>query len=120
MTARTQPNRLGQYADVRPILDEALASGGGRYTLPTHGEAVNWRHRAYRFRKLFATLYGEGKESPYDRVSMRKLGPDDCTVVLTITQVRGVFEPTGEDAPAIDDELLDFAKGLAKQIEGET
>lgn len=117
---RTQPNRLGQYADVRPILDEALASGGGRYTLPSHGEAVNWRHRAYRFRKLFATLHGEGKESPYDRISMKKLGPDDCTVVLTVASIRGVFEPAGEaTASPIDDDLMNFAQDLAKQIEGE-
>jgi len=113
---RSQPNRLGQYSDVRPILDEALASGGGRYTLSTHGEAVNWRHRAYRFRKLYATLLGEGKESPYDRISMRKLDHDSCTVILTVARIRGVFEPAGEAAVEIDDDLMTFAQGLAQEL----
>lgn len=124
-TPRTRPNRLGQYADVKEILDQCLQSNGGTYTLPTHGKAVHWRHRAYRFRKLFAETLGPKQMSPYDRLTMPVVPSDSCDVVIRSQTVTGTFVPNissiepmlevarGED----DDPLLAIAADIASKIE---
>lgn len=122
---RARPNRLGMYEDVKRILDAALATGGGTYTLASHGLAVNWRHRAYRFRKLYATIHGEDKMSPYDRLTFKAVEADSSTVTIALMgeSQAGVFTPRegGDplDISVPDEDLLIFAESLKKKIEGE-
>lgn len=119
---RAPANRLGMYADVREVLDVALRHDGGQYNCAAHGDAVHWRQRAYRFRKLFAQLNGEKKESPYDVIVMPRIPDDSSTVVIKIRRQVGLFvpnsaEPTGGDI-FMDDELFDEAAALAARLEG--
>lgn len=114
---RTRPNRLGMYADVREILDEALRSNGGELTLATHGAAVHWRHRAYRFRKLYADTVAA--DSPYDRLTFLKIPEDSSTVVIRVIQTTGTFVPAQAPAPTAEDEsddLLKAALDLSKDL----
>jgi hypothetical protein len=125
---RPVANRLGMYDDVRQILDAALSSGGGRFDLPTHGLAVHWRQRAYKFRKLYAQTLASDDSfsmSPYDRLTMPRIEDDSSTVVINVREVIGTFVPNREptvpvDVPVPGDELFEVAAGLAKKIrEGE-
>ena len=52
------PNTIETYEDIRLVMDNVLAQGGGSYVLPSQKEAVFWRKRAYKFRKL-ANAQGE-------------------------------------------------------------
>lgn len=116
----SKSNRLGIYADVREVLDQALASGGGAFECANHGAAVHWRQRAYKFRKLYAETLGPKVMSPYDILVLPRLAPDSATVHICIRQTAGVFRPNNTDAaPTMDDPLFDVAAELAKRIEGE-
>lgn len=121
----TKVNRLGMFADIREVLDSALAHGGGEFECPTHGAAVQWRHRAYQFRKHYAEVLGPKAMSPYDVLVLPRLGPEDCVVRINIRQAAGVFRPAGpalsssETLPLNDDELMQAAAALAARIEGE-
>lgn len=114
---KPRPNRLGMYADVRSILDSALAAGGGEYECPDHGSAVHWRQRAYRFRKLYAETISP-RESPYDAIVMPR--PQENIVRLTVRTQVGVFRPAEGQADGVfeEDPLLEEALALAKKIEG--
>lgn len=124
MRTRTQANRLGMYDDIRQILDAALASGGGEFVLPNHGQAVHWRQRAYKFRKLYAQTLASDDSfsmSPYDKLTMPQIPDDSSTVVIKIREVVGTFTPNREpyiptDVPVPGDELFEAAKGIAKKI----
>lgn len=123
MSRAPRSDRLGMYSDVKQILDAALAAGGGEYSLPTHGKAVHWRQRAYKFRKLFAEVHHARDMSKYDSIVMPRIEPHETTVRFQIRHVEGEFKPAA-GAPVNfdagpDDDLLDFASSLAKQIEGE-
>lgn len=111
-------NRLGMYADVRTILDQALAAGGGSYTLATHGEAVHWRQRAYRFRKLFAEILGPDEPSPYDSIIMTRVDAESSTVDISIRRLTGTFTPSAEPVfiPQVGDELFDIAQEFAAKL----
>lgn len=128
MRTRSVANRLGMYDDVRQILDAALASGGGKFDLPTHGLAVHWRQRAYKFRKLYAQTLASDDSfsmSPYDRLTLPQIPDDSSTVVINVREVIGTFTPNREPyepsaVPVPGDELFDVAAGIAKKIaEGE-
>jgi hypothetical protein len=116
---KDKPNRLGMYADVREILDAALAAGGGEVELPTHGEAIHWRQRAYKFRKMYAELVEIN--SPYDQLSFRD--PGAGAVIQIVAAGKAVkFRPAqGEtplaSAPEINDPLFDIAKSIADKLE---
>ena len=124
MRTKTVANRLGMYADVRQILDAALASGGGSFELPSHGLAVHWRQRAYKFRKLYATMLASDDSfsmSPYDRLTLPRIDDDSCTVVINVREIIGTFTPNREPqdvayVPVPGDELFDVAAGIAKKI----
>lgn len=124
MKTKTPANRLGMYDDVRAILDAAMQSGGGSLELPSYGQAVHWRQRAYKFRKLYAEILAQDKSlamSPYDRLTLPKIALDDCTVVIRVREAIGTFTPNREpytpvDMPVIGDDLLDAAKSIAKKI----
>lgn len=102
-------NRLNLYSDVRQILDAALVSGGGSYTLATPGQAVNWRQRAYKFRKEYARVHGI---SPYDEMYLPRLEPDSATVEIKFRKPAGIFVGAGgksahdEAAEALRSKLL--------------
>lgn len=117
-TLKPRPNRLGMYADVREVLDAALASGGGSYALATDGAAIHWRQRAYRFRKMFAEGLPPHELSPYDALMMPKIVEGSATVVIKMQAPRGTFVPNfaPADIPATDD-LLDEALALAEKLE---
>jgi len=112
-------NRLGMYADVRQILDAALSAGGGSYQCDSHGQAVHWRQRAYKFRKLYAETIGLNEESPYDQIVMPRVAEAETTVSIHIRRQVGVFMPAAEPAPAnilLGDDLFDIAKGIADKL----
>ena len=120
MTIRPRPNRLGMYTDVFEVLDAALASNGGSYTLPSHGKAVNWRHRAYRARKLWAEVHGANKLSKYDKLTMPKVPEESATVIIRFISQAGTFIPNEPGSEVVkDDPLFDIARNLADKIEGE-
>lgn len=124
MRTKTIANRLGMYDDVRQILDAALTSGGGQFDLPSHGMAVHWRQRAYKFRKLYAqTLAADDSfsMSPYDRLTMPQIPDDSSTVVINVREVVGTFTPNREpyaptDVPVPGDDLFEVAKGIAEKV----
>ena len=124
MRTRTVANRLGMYDDVRQILDAALSSGGGRFDLPTHGLAVHWRQRAYKFRKLYAQTLASDDSfsmSPYDRLTLPRIEEDSSTVIINVREVIGTFTPNREptevaEVPVPGDELFDVAKDIAAKI----
>jgi hypothetical protein len=105
---------------VREILDAALASGGGQVELPTHGEAVHWRQRAYKFRKLYAQTV---PHSSYDQLSLRDPGAG-CVVEIRKAGQLAKFSPAqGEAAIAVpeptNDPLFDLAKSIADKLDGD-
>ena len=112
------------YDDVRQILDAALAAGGGSFELPSHGLAVHWRQRAYKFRKLYAqTLAADDSfsMSPYDKLTMPQIPDDSSTVVINVREVIGTFTPNRESYQPVEvsvpgDELFDVAKDIARKI----
>lgn len=109
-------NRLGMYSDIRAVLDEALTSGGGTLECATHGAAVHWRQRAYRFRKLFAETIAA--ESPYDTLVLPRC--DTNVVRIELRRSAGQFIPAHAPTPPPEDDIFDFAAALAKRIdEGE-
>lgn len=115
----TKSNRLGMYADVREVLDSALAHGGGTFQCPSHGAAVHWRQRAYRFRKLYAETLGPTKMSPYDVLVLPRLAHDSAEVAITIRQTAGVFKPANDGlASTSNDDLLQAAEDLRRRLEG--
>jgi hypothetical protein len=128
MRTKAISNRLGMYDDVRQILDAALASGGGEFALTTYGQAVHWRQRAYKFRKLYAETLASDKSlamSPYDRLTMPRIDEGSNVVVIKVREIVGTFTPNREpynavEVPVAGDDLFDVARDIAAKIkEGE-
>jgi hypothetical protein len=106
---------LGQYEDVRKVLELALANGGGRYVLDSAKATFRWRQRAYMYRKLLREelvakreQFGTSTITPYDSLLITLSG--NC-VIITISAPSGVFETlsgevvstdTASDSTAID------------------
>lgn len=103
--------RLNLYADVKHVLDEALASGGGQYVLATYGAAVHWRQRAYKFRKAYAA---ENAASPYDALTFPRIDEGTCTVKIEVNKPKGLFV-ANEAAPNFDTD----AEALAAKLRGD-
>jgi hypothetical protein len=119
---------LGQYSDVRAVLDAAIAAGGGRYTLKSRGAAIHWRARAYAFRKLLQRLQDEANlipgiavNTPYDgmmlTIAKDKDDPKfahllederDRTVIIHPIRVVGVLTDT-------DGNVIDVTKQQKKE-----
>lgn len=116
---KPRPNRLGMYADLSPILDAALVSGGGSYTLPSYGAAVHWRQRAYKFRKLYAETMGG--MSKYDRLTLPRIEDGTSVVTIKLSAPKGLFTPNESPAlaPFAEDELFGAAEEFAKKLGGE-
>lgn len=125
MRTKTIANRLGMYDDCRQILDAALQSGGGEFKLPTYGQAVHWRQRAYQFRKLYAQTLASDDSfsmSPYDRLTMPRIEEGTSTVVIRVREIIGEFKPNREPSKASEvavpgDALFDVAKSIRDKIE---
>lgn len=117
----SRANRLGMYADVRHVLDQALAAGGGTFQCGTPGAAVHWRQRAYKFRKLYAETLGPKGVSQYDTLVIPRLKPGSAEIELQIRQMTGTFTPANDvpQVPTDNDELLAEAVALAQRIGGE-
>jgi hypothetical protein len=111
-------NRLGMYADLQPILDAALAAGGGSYTLENYGQAVHWRQRAYRFRKLYAETVS--MVSKYDQLTLPRIEEGSSTVHIRMNVPKGTFA-AAQVAPVFepfDDDLESEAEAFAKRLAG--
>ncbi len=108
-------SRLGQFDDVRLILDAALASNGGEVELPTHGEAVHWRQRAYRFRKMFAETISA--ISPYDKLSFPRIEEGSRKVIIKVGVTNAIFTPANTTFTPVpeDDPVLQAALEVAKK-----
>jgi len=107
-------SRLSQFFDVKQVADQALAAGGGTYTLPTHGDAVHWRQRFYRFRKAW---HKEFADPAYDSIILRRVAEGSATVHIEIQRVLGNFVPAGESQPSAD--LFAEAELFAKKLNGD-
>lgn len=117
--ARKATQRLSLYQDVQAILDQALVAGGGEVTLPNYGQAVHWRHRAYKFRKMYAE---STTNSPYDLLSFKKVEEGSCIVRIVKSAQPALFTPATGETPVTAqeekaDELLSAALDLAKDLD---
>lgn len=126
---------LAAYADIRQVLDMALAQGGLRTTHKNKAAAITWRHRAYKFRRKFldwtaASLERQGvhaiPSTPYDLMRL-VITPENPLVVeiypdrqqIVMTDMKGnpieaanlpsvsVHTPT-----ELDEEIRKVAEGL--------
>jgi len=121
----TLSNQLSSYADVQIVFDKAIELQGGKYRFQTRGDAVRWRQRAYKFRKLLDEQ--PFAANPYrDLVLRLTKDPSDTTVEITIGHVEGEFlDPKGKKVKLpkklveeiqVDDTLFDEAKKLAEEL----
>lgn len=107
-----------KFADVKAILDQALSSGGGIFTALTPGQAVQFRQRAYTFRKAFREAC-KTEVSPYDRITLRKLEPGETAVRIDFIVQKGTFTPNEPSAPTpdpSDDLFLGEALALRERL----
>jgi len=122
---------LGAYADIRPVLDAAIARRGGHYILPTAQAAIRWAQRAYYYRTLLREqsrlrLGIEGIEptTPYDEIKLRR---EDNIVYIEFYTPIGTFigpdgnavDVKGEALEAQDDLLSQEAEAFAKGLFGD-
>jgi len=125
---------LAMFEDVKEILDQALASGGGEVTLASPGQAVRWRQRAYQFRKL---MRGKVDYSIYDRLTLNKLEDGSAVVTIKVIQQAAVFAPAADGIPvklpeptlkkpsarlrkvATTDDLQEAADAIAEKLKGD-
>lgn len=131
------------YADIKPILDAALAAGGGQYrplderrgNVPTREAATRFRARAYAFRTALAKMQDSGgilgpPTTPYDHMVIR-IDPNDPTIVWInnptpqgqLTDLKGrpldVAAPDysyGHRDSSGSDPLLDQARKQAEEL----
>ncbi len=108
--------RLAIYSDLIPILDAAIASQGGTYTLATHGDAVHWRQRVYKFRKAWGLAHAPPNK--YDVLVLPRIPADSSNVLLTVRQAVGVWTPGGVPRAEPADDLTAAAFRLAARING--
>lgn len=106
--------RLTQFTDVKQVLDAALASSGGVYTLPTRNAAIHWRQRAYKFRKA---LHEQTGETRYDALVLRRIEPGSCDVKIDLVRPAGLFTPSNPTAAVPASDLTSIAAELARKID---
>lgn len=115
---------IGQYEDIRQVLELALANGGGIYTLDSVKATYRWRQRAYMYRKLLREEMVAKRESlgfstvtPYDRLLITLSGE---SVLITISAPTGTFEAfSGPTKPALGnstDADLSEAEKLLREL----
>ena len=127
------PKAIGQYDDVRAVLDTALEQGGGTYELPTYRKAVRWRMRAYYFRTLMQKLEAENAMTSVTRVRTKYdcivLSIEDNLVTIRLNKPEGTLRsPDGDEVDVgklvidevesdLDREALELAKTLGVEDE---
>ena len=79
------PNTIETYEDIRLVMDNVLAQGGGSYVLPSQKEAIFWRKRAYKFR----TLANAQGEKQYNAFVLRI--PEPGVIVFDQNFVTGIL-----------------------------
>lgn len=125
-------SNTASFAHIGPVLDAALAAGGGRYRLATKSQAIRWRAEAYHYRKLLEKeararliIPGLPVRTPYDTMLLTIEG---STVVIGRQAPKGVLTDTEDQPlplakprdPAVEeDELQLQADELARQLLGE-
>jgi len=83
------PNAIEAYEDIRVILDAVVKQGGGSYVLPSEQKAIEWRQRAYKFRRL-AHKAGDNR---YSSLMLRLKG---STVLFEHRTIEGqLLDPDG-------------------------
>lgn len=99
------PRHSSSFADVREVIDFALANDGARYTLPDGGKATHWRQRFYYVRKLMRREFAESNPgpivTPYDNVILTVEPSEPATVVITINRAKGALSTLDGSAPKI-------------------
>lgn len=102
-------SRLGAFADIKAILDVAISTNGGRVELGSYAEALKWRTRAYRFRKLYAE---QVPNSPYDKLAFPQPARGEAFININTHKQDAVFVPKEPGFTPIvpDEELLAKAK----------
>lgn len=133
------PQHPSAFADIKPILDAALAAGGGAYRPPgdSPAAAIRWRHRAYSFRR--ALRYQQAQAlgpfdinpvTPYDGIILTIEDSDPTTVLINkqqsltgrLTTLDGApLEPVRAAAETTvnvveDDPLLEQARQQAAEL----
>lgn len=125
---------LAAYADVRQVLDMALAQGGLKITHKTRAAAITWRHRAYKFRRKFLDWTAQGLErqgvhaipsTPYDLMRLVitpenplvvEIYPDRQEIVMTDLKDNPIEAPSAPAAihtpSPLDEEIKKLAAGL--------
>lgn len=116
------PQHSSSFADVKEVIDFALANGGARYTLPAQGKATHWRQRFYYVRKLMRREFAQGNAgpivTPYDNVILTVDPLDPSTVVVTINTAKGTLTALDGSRPKVapinplEAEAEDFNKRL--------
>jgi len=123
------------YSDVEQVFQAARAAGGAKYELPSRGDAVYWRTRAYTYRKLLGKLSASPLTpdipgpTKWDDV---KLTLEDKSVVIRFQGLTGKLHALDNDKPInvpevqkklipldADDPLLEAAQSLLGEIDDE-
>jgi len=118
---------IGAFPDIKPVLDQALKSGGGVYELRSYKEAVRWRQRAYQYRAALQALERNRNilndrdfSTPYDKLSLT-LTKGSNVVVISFIEATGIFIPNNpmeEPLETKEDEFTLAAAELASQLSG--
>jgi len=118
------PKHSSSFADVKEVIDFAIANGGARYTLPSGGKATHWRQRFYYVRKIMRRENAEGNVgpivTPYDNVILTVDPLDAATVVITINTAKGTLATLDGTVPKVAaiDPLEAEAKALRDSLRG--
>ena len=131
------PQHPSAFPDIGPILDAALAAGGGAYRPPGDSPqaAIKWRHRAYSFRRAVRHQAQQAGgpfdfdiTTPYDGVVLTIEDGDPTTVLINkappigrLTTLDGApLEPVraAAETPSLveDDPLLEQARQQAQEL----
>lgn len=137
------PQHPSAFTDIAPILDAALAAGGGAYRPigpngePSAAAAIKWRHRVYSFRRSLRHQQSQALgpfdiqgTTPYDGIVLTIEEGDPTTVLINkhqsligrLTTLEGVpIEPVRAAAEATvsgidDDPLLEQARQQAAEL----
>ena len=120
---------IHNYADVRRVLDTAVARGGLRFRLTSPGKAISFRQRAYKFIQLAQAHHAETighipglrPQTPYDGLRLRL---ESCDVLIEQRVPEGEFlslsgEPVDpEDLPEpLVDDADDLVELFRKQVD---
>ena len=128
---RNQPRNLGYYSDCWPALDAALAHRTVTLVMPNAREAIKYRHRCYRARKMLqdtaAETTGPGQHvvTRYDAVKIRldpkeAKGDEPASLIFELIEaplnVAEQLAALRQDVAGSDDELTEEAQAMRKEL----